>query len=350
MEEPLSTPGTVTALSRDCANCGQPEMEGGHPTPLCPDCRQQFTRLSIPLWIKLFAGGVCALLLFGLFTLPRSLSLGIALKKAEKAEAAKNYMTAQRELEQFLKSMPNNREAQGHLLIVAFHNMDLKTFGETYEKLRNMDLGDKDLVSDIDRVMDKAANYISNDSFEIFQQTHADPVSLTDTAWSGYFDRNPSDIHARMLYASLLFDRQNYTSCDSVLQLILKKDDEYFTALLMEASLNRELGNYDRALQYNEKLLAFNKESVMGLGSEARTLLRQKKDEQALKMATEAYRLDPGSCYVQATLILAYHYNHRPKDKDVLIKKALAERKDGNDSSQVQYALDVLSKKEKFRD
>src|ERR1700743_212569 len=108
---PAPVPGRV------CANCSQPAMEGDHPTPLCSECREHFTRLSIPLWIKLFAGGVALVLIFSLSSLPRTLSLGIHLRRGEKAMTQHRYATAEKELNKVLDKVPDNVEANGNLLI-----------------------------------------------------------------------------------------------------------------------------------------------------------------------------------------------------------------------------------------
>src|SRR5437016_2721285 len=133
MEE---TPSTVASVStRDCANCGQPAMEGEHPTPLCNDCRESFIRLHIPVWIWIFACGIAVILLFTLFTLPRSISHGIHLEKGKKAVKEKMFSTAEKEFSKVLEKVPSNIEARGNLLIAAFYNQDLELFAEQYKKL-----------------------------------------------------------------------------------------------------------------------------------------------------------------------------------------------------------------------
>src|ERR1700761_1812511 len=92
IEPPEDIPG------RNCANCGRPAMEEEHPTLLCGECREMFTRFPIPLWIKAFAGGVGVLLLFSLVTLPKNLNIGIHLERGERAEKQKKFMTAGQEL------------------------------------------------------------------------------------------------------------------------------------------------------------------------------------------------------------------------------------------------------------
>lgn len=350
MEEPLN-PEVVS--SRDCAGCGQPAMDGDHPTPLCADCRKHFTRFPIPLWIKAFAGGIGVLVLFSLFTFPKDLSVGISLEKGVRAEKEKKYVTAQRAMESVLEKVPGNVEAKGHLLIDAFYNEDLTTFGETYERLRFVNIEDHELLGTINYVMDKAAPYFSDstDSFSVFKKAYPALTAIPDTGWRGYMKRNPHDLAALLAYAGQLYDQKDYVHCDSCLQYALKQDKEFFPALNLMCSVKRKEHNLDSALFYNDRILDINKESPDGMASKARTLLMEKKDREALDLAMKSCELGKNDVYTQATLIMAYHYNNRLQDRDDLIKKVrVIAAKDSGDNVNLKYVLDVIDNKEKFRD
>lgn len=349
MEETLPAEQPGTTSPRSCANCGQPALEEDYPAALCFSCRERFTRLSIPIWVKAFAAGIGALLLFSLFTLPKNIALGIHLKRGETAIGKKNYFTAEKELKMALEKIPDNLEANGHMVIAAFYNQDFEALSKAMKKIGTQNIEDKELYTEISAVLDKAEKYTDNDSFVIFRNAHPKLAETADTAWLGYINRNPDDRSGAMEYASVLFERKDYTHCDSIIQLILKGDNEYFPALMMEASLKREIGDMDAALEYGRRIVAVNHESAYGLASEARTLLRQKKDGPALDLALKAYSLKP-NLYTNTTLILAYHFNGRGKARDALIKLARAETADATDSTNLQYALDVMDHKEKFRD
>jgi hypothetical protein len=350
MEE---TPEPAIDSNRNCASCGQPAMNEDHPTPLCADCRKHFIRFPIPLWIKGFAGGIGVLVLFSLFTFPKDLSVGITLEKGVRAEKEKKYVTAQRAMESVLEKVPSNVEAKGHLLIDAFYNQDLQTFGEQYEKLKYVSIEDHDLLATINYVVDKAAPYFTDsaDAFAIFKVTHPDLTRAPDTAWTAYMMKNPHDLRALMAYVSQLFDRKEYDRCDSCTRYVLKQDGEFLPALAIMSSIKRQQHKLDSALFYNDRLLSINRESPDGIASKARTLLMQKKDNEALDLALKSYELEKNDVYTQGTLILAYHFNHRIRDRDDLLKKALiTAAKDSTDIERLQYVQDIIDNKEKFRD
>jgi tetratricopeptide (TPR) repeat protein len=346
MEETLSTVESVSA--RNCANCGQPAMDGDHPTPLCSDCRENFTRLHIPVWIWIFAGGIAVILLFSLFTLPRSISLGLHLEKGERALKEKKFYTAEKEFSKVLEKVPSNIEARGNLLIAAFYNEDYELFNTTYQKLAGVNIEDKDLYGEIEKVMLKAEGYVSNDTFEHFKKGYPDNAGIPDTAWAGYLQRNTDDRYAAIIYATLLYDRKEYHLSDSVAELALQSDYEYIPALRLEAGIKRVQGDLNGAMTYADRILAINHESVWGLSAKARTLLRQKKMEPGLNLALKLYDMDKQSAYAMSTLILAYHFNGRTGERDVLIKKAQADVVDSIGKDNLRYALDVINNKEKF--
>lgn len=342
--EPEVVPG------RDCPECGQPALEGNHPTPLCADCRQKFVRYPIPVWIRIFGACIAALVLFSLFTFPKDLSVGINLEKGERAEKNGKYLTAQHAMEKVVQKVPGNIEAEGHLLIDAVYNQDMETFKAQFKKLKDKNIEDKQLFSAIDEAMTKAEGYFVNDSFSNFMTAHPG-APPSDAEWASYFDKNPRDFYALATYASALNDHKELDREDSVLRVLLSRDKESYIGLELIASLLREEHKPDEALIYNDRLLKINQELPYGLASKARTLLMQKKDREALQLSEKACQLGGSDdIYSQSTLALAYHFNQRSADRDALIKKLNASIKDTSDGGGLQYVLDVISNKEKFRD
>ncbi|HVU55886.1 MAG TPA: hypothetical protein VHD83_12570 [Puia sp.] len=346
MEEPLSTVASVS--TRDCATCGRPAMHGDHPTPLCSDCREKFTRLQIPVWIWIFAGGIAVILLFSLFTLPKSISLGVHLEKGKKALEEKKFSTAEKEFTKVLEKAPSNVAARGDLLISAFYNQDYELFDAQYKKLVGVNIEDKSLYSEIDKVMTKAEAYRSSDSFDVFKKSYSDEALIPDTAWDRYLRQHTEDRYAEQEYGFLLYNKKDYRRCDSLVEEALQSDYEYIPALMLGVNSKRDEGDLDGAMAYVDRMLAINHESVWALSAKSRTFLRQKKMKPGLDLALKLYDMDKQSAYALSTLILAYHFNGRTGDRDALIKKARSSPMDSTGKIYLQYALDVIDNKEKF--
>jgi hypothetical protein len=313
------------------------------------------SRKPFPRWTWLLAGGIALIvLLFFLFrqdTLEalHNLALNWELRDGLKAEKKRHYLTAERELRAYTAKAPGNEEAEGRLMIAAFYNQDFGTFLEQFTKLKDKEMKDKKLFAEINDILVKAAFYYPTDAIKNFSTRYPVLPAVPDSAWDNYFSRNPADVNAKEIYAEELLTEKRYSRCDSVIEDILSSHGDYIPALAAGARVKREEEDYDMALTYNKSILDINPESPNGLASEARTLLLLRQNAEALDAALQAYKLDDKNSFVKASLILAYHYNDRKADRDALIQKSLKEAADSSDKAAIQYALDVMAKKEKFR-
>jgi len=124
-------------------------------------------------------------------------------------------------------------------------------------------------------------------------------------------------------------------------------DETFDIALFLRSAAQREMGHYEALLNFCDQLLNINRESCKALASKARTLLKMKDDKEALKIALRACSLNEKDSYAVATLAVAYHFNHEEKKRDELVNRC---KSDSSMTSNMQYALDIFSGKEHFRD
>jgi hypothetical protein len=313
------------------------------------------SRKPFPRWAWLLAGGIAlVILVFCLVTrfspaALHNLAVTSELEDGLKAERTGHYLTAERELKTYTAKVPNNEEAEGRLMIAAFYNQDFGTFSAQFTKLRDKEMKDKKLFAELNGIMAKAAFYYPSDSVKVFSSRYPVLPAIPDSAWENYFNRNPADVDAKEIYAEELYKENKYSRCDSVIEDILSSHDDYIPALAIGAAVRRKEEDYDKALWYNKRILQINPELPDGLASEVLTLLMLKQDADALDVALRAYALDDRNAYVKSSLILAYHFNDRSADRDALIRKASTEATDSGDQRMIQYALNVMAKKEKFR-
>ena len=331
-----------------CANCGNPAFLKEYPTKLCSECREKFIKFPVPKWLWLFAAALGVILLFSLFSVPKNILAGIALEKGKKAEKQHRFFTAQKEFEEVVEKQPSYIEAESHLMKAAFYNMDFVTFGKALKALEKKDIDDRELFAELDQLITKSRNYFPGDSLrQITDKYDSLKAELPGNILLSYIIKNDSDICAKMIYASILYDKKNYTSCDSVIHKILKTDADFVPGLRLLASSEREAGNYQESITCCEKLLDINSEYSYAIASKARTFLKMKKDKDALKLALQAHGMDKKDGYSIATLALAYHFNGNIGKRDEIINNS---KKDSLLSVYMSYALDVINNKEKFRD
>jgi predicted Zn-dependent protease len=330
-----------------CANCGHPVVEQGYPTPLCKDCRAKFINFPIPAGIKIFAGVIGVILVIAMFKAPKNFSAGIHYQRGKEAIQKANFLTAQNELTKVIKKIPGFESAKEYLVIASFHNQDMETFAKVMQELVGKKVEEEGLFAEINELTQKASNYFPSDSFMVLFTKYNSFDSIPEIVYRQYITTYADELYPAIRYASLLFDKKRYKSCDSLLDFILQKDRTYFGALSMKTGLKREFGQFDSAHYYCDQILSLNKESAFGISSKARTYLRQKKDKEGMQCALKAFDLDHTDSYSIATLALAYHFNNEPGERDKLIQ---ASKKDSTGMEYMQYVIDVMQGKEKFRE
>ena len=332
-----------------CINCGHPVVVPGYPNALCADCRQRFIKFPIPNWIKIFGAAIGLIFLFSLYKIPRNISLGIHFEKGKTAITEKKYLTAQRELEIFLKKVPRNLEARCYLLIASFYNEDYETSGKMFEQLKDQNIEDKDLVSQVEQTLQFGQPYFANEKFSaLLKEYDNDVMKIPRQRVKNYLDSNKDDIYAATTYVQITGIEDKQVNSDSILTAILKLNPDYTPALFLASAQNRLNKKFEASIENCDRMLNINKESPAAFASKARTLLWMKKDKEALENATAAVDLDPHHPYMEATLLMAYHFNQKQKEEEELRKK-MAANKDSIAIETYKYAFDVISGKEPFR-
>jgi len=349
MEEIQNTESTSPDSSIGCINCSNPVVVKGFPNALCETCRDNYIKFPIPLWVKAFTIGIGIIFLFSLYKLPPNIASGVHLEKGKIAMEQKKYLTAQKELQKVADILPNNLEAQGTLLIAAFNNQDWVTLNKAYTVLLNKKFDDEDLYDKVNRTVQDANAYYPKDSFTSIMQHYGNDINKVPiNILKNYVDSNKDDLSATTSYAGLLLNTgSNYAVADSVLTNILATNPEYIPALSAISSLKRQENKLDESIEYCNKILFYNSESVYGLASKARTYLKQKRNDEAYKLAMQSYQLNNKDMYAIATVILAANFSNKIKERDDMLQKALT-LKDSADADVLQYAQDVIKGKEKF--
>lgn len=332
-----------------CIECDHPVVLKGYPNALCETCRENFIKFPIPKWIKIFAACIGLLLVFSMAKLPGNILTGMHLKKGITAVEEKRFITAQKELEQVESSIPDNQETESYLLLAAYHNRDLVTFIRMFEQLKDKNFEDQELFKMVEDKINQAHYFFPDDDFNALIQKNDSNINNIPIDSIEYFlIKFPGNIFALHYYAGLLANKEDYNKCDSTLQQILSLNKEYYPALELMTSVKRQQNLLEESIIYCDKILSLNRESAFAVASKARTLLKQKKDIDALTLALKSVELDKTNPYATGSLLLAYHFNNKQKEKSSLLKQ-IAAIEDTAYLQTIQYAKDVISGKEFFR-
>lgn len=336
------------AFTFPCTNCGSHSAEYDSPSKLCAECRTKFIRFPIPLWIKGFGLGIALIVVLALTKLPAQLSLGVSLERGKAAIEERNYLTAQQHLEDFAVKVPDSEDGQAHLLIASFYNQDFEAFGNAYSKLEGKEVENNDLYERVSSLLNLADNYFPTDSFDVVLARYDnDAAQIPDTAYENFLHGRVNEIYASTAYASKLYDAEDYPKCDSILKVVLRVDDEYIPAYALLATTKRQQDSFELSLKYCDKALAINQENPAAMCSKARTLVKMKRDKEALALAKRAFSLNSLDGYVQSTMALVYHFNNQVKERDEMLQTAL--KTDTASDGYAKHVLSVINGKEQYR-
>lgn len=332
-----------------CVQCNHPIVVPNVPTPLCEDCRNSFIKFPIPNWIKIFGGAVCLVVIFSMYKLPRNLMTGVHLEKGKTAISEKRYRTAQEQLEKFEQRVPDNIEANSYLLIAAYYNSDMATVTRLFNKLESQNFEDRALLEQVEIAVGNASTNFPGDSLRLLLEPYKYDISLLpEDSLRQFINKYPKDIYSLMYLASISNQKEDYKAADSILTTILSIDKDYFPALELLSAVKRQENELDESIECCNKLLEINHESTFGMASKSRTLLKQKKDTEALELAEKSYELGKADAYSTGSLLLAYHFTNKTKEKNELLQKVKA-NKDSVFINTMQFVTDVINGKKPFR-
>ncbi len=336
-----------TALpAKVCFDCGNPDIVKDVPNALCTECRNAAIKFPIPVWVKLFGGGILLLVLFSLINLPQSLTLGSNLEKGIAAEEQQKFVTAQRYFMQVIKLDSNNTEANEHLMVAAYYNYDLANFLKAGNRIGNKTLDEDDLLNKVNALADKTNFYFPSDSFYAIEQRYTSEEHIPDSVYINYINNNDENVFEETLYASVLFDRKDYHRCDSMCNIIIQTDGENFAALGLMASAKRFENQPDSSIAYCDRMINMNSEYTYATCLKARALLKQQKNDEAMQLVKQCILTDSTNAYTLATLALTYHCMHDAGKRDAVLQNAERRNSDSSNAGVFQYVHDVINNKE----
>lgn len=304
-----------------CSSCGRSPVVEGYSIPLCQECRQHFTRFPIPKWIKVFAVVILFFMTYSLVSFPKSLKAGIAYERGLRAEGEKKYMTAAREYEKAAEIFPDSFIANGKLFVASVKNNQFELAEEAFARIEGKGSSDSKEIEVIDQANDAMTHldhyYSISESFInlLNQNAQSEPDVMADKL-SGYIAQNPAEHWAYFYYANFLFDLEKYDEAKTAYLKALNMQPDIYEFRLGAAAGYRQTGEFDKAIDECNAVLAENSEYVDANASLCKVQLKQHRYDEALQSATTAYSLDNNNDHAVYTLALAYHFNGMISDRD----------------------------------
>ena len=277
-----------------CVNCKKNKFEEGYATRICSECREHLVKFPIPKWIWIFATCVIVLMVIGMIRMPKYFGAAYHLSKAENAIENHAFHTAQKELTLILDDIPDNVDVNGNLFITAAYNNNYPLAIYAYQKLEGKEIKDNDLLARIELAMKLVeSNFpidttiyskiaLAKDSVEDLKQIYNYMVVKDN------LDQNIVGV----LIASRLYDLEFYKDAEQILEKILLKNPNFYSAITLMSSVKRNQGMYDRAIDYCDQLLELNSEDVIAFAQKAKIEIKRKDDFKAALYISKALAID----------------------------------------------------------
>lgn len=311
-------PAAQVNAPRVCELCGNPEIVEGYAINLCQNCRDEATKINVPLWVKAFALMVTAIFLFALTKFPIALSAGISFEKGNMFEQEKRYMSAMKEYEKVVDLYPDSTDSLCKLFISQYKVGRIGPASETYEKLIGRDVDDDGLYEEVVKCFDQLDNfyYSTKEYNELFNSADSlSPEAVRDRI-KEYVDKHPDEIYPKMDLAAVYTSGDEIEKGKDILINILKDNPEFVDCGFYLASIYRTEKEYAKALDIYNEMLESNAERADAISAIARIEIKRGNDGLGLDMALKAYELDNVDPFILANLILAYHYNNMSSERD----------------------------------
>lgn len=287
--------------------------------PLCPECRKELSKIKTPNWLKLMTAAILVVFAASLVKFPKNLMIAVHYERAKAADKNLMYVTAVKEYEKVIEGYDDTTDLLARLY------MGYRSIGEhgkaekVIEKISGRKSENLKLVDEVNAYNEILENYYYPDEefYNILQHTLENNDEAIDKI-KQYLTVKKDRVFAYYMLANLLMDKGELEEAKNTMLtgITYTNRRHYPEGNQLLAAINREMGNYEAAINLCEANLKFNNEDFNAYASMARTELKRKDDKKALELAQKAYSIKDDSGYILATLSLCYHYNNMLEERD----------------------------------
>ncbi|HHV30223.1 tetratricopeptide repeat protein [Acetivibrio mesophilus] len=300
-----------------------PDIKEGYNVDLSGHRRNKPTKRRFPLWIKIFSLIIIlAATIFSLIKLTSVVSGTVAFNRGEKASKEKNYITAANEYKKAIEKHSDSTVVLAKLFVAQYYNLQIDEAFATFETISGRE-SDMELVDMVNSIIEKIETYYypQDNSFYTTLLTYYDDVEILVEAITEYLEYYPDDVCATYYLADKKVELKRYDEAEQLMNDVLAKYDDFYFGHLLLAEIYCEKGDYDKSVEYCQKVLADNQQNTAALGNLVRAELKLGDVKKGMELATKTYELDKTNPLSVSNMALAYHYNNMTKERDEMFEQ-----------------------------
>jgi tetratricopeptide (TPR) repeat protein len=334
-----------------CANCGRNAYGEKFHNNICPECRASFIKYPIPKWIWAFAAGILIVMGIGFTRMQEFFSHAIHLARAEKAMDEHKYVTARRELELVLAKFPDRLELNADMMIASAYNHDLQRMGKAYDKISDSEFKDQELLEKVQTAMDYVMMMTDMDTLLTPRIESIGKASVPELdRFVAELDttdyRNKDIVYA--IIANGFYELDMYSRCEALLNKILERQPDFYSASVLMMAVKRSTGRYDEAINIGKSLLNRNQEDVVALSQLAKIELKRSNDSKAAEWAAKAMKIERTTASMEAQAMVDFYSGDKSESQHLLADIQKQEIAEGDSTISVRLKK-LFSGKQKFR-
>lgn len=305
-----------------CKNCGSDTIEEGYKLNLCKDCRDKLSKRPIPASIKLVFLIIIGLVIYSSMRFPTTIKGALAYERGEQAEAQKKYTTALNEYKKAYEQYNISSNIKAKLIICQYYIGNYDNVVDLLIEIEGDVIESDKLYAQLDKISIELQDiYALDDQLNNFMNMiENDPADIKIQKLVEYIDSHPnSNNMAAYILSDLYCNQANYEQAKKYMEIMLRQHPYNQYALLCMAAIERELENYDSAIDICNHILSINIESASAYAALAKIELKRFEDKKGLEYIKKAYELDSNNIAIMEILAETYHYNNMIEERDKII-------------------------------
>jgi hypothetical protein len=296
---------------------------------LCDECREKYLHYPMPKWLVLSVMLVIILIVYQIVT---AFPAGYEYRK--NLDNARNCYNEQR----FASTVANYerveeigiyKEDYCKLFIAYVRQYEYeKAWMIADEKLYNQEIDSETLYEAVDKAYyEMVAYYDMSEEFGMQIENILNMEANEQVIWlNEYIEEHPSEYYAYYFLNAAYFNLSEYElAIEAANQGALLKPNLVTINNIMLVGSYRQLNNFSKAYELNEAVLKINQEDTIGISSMARTMIKEKKYEEALDYLLAQNEFVQENEYFQETLAMAYHYTEQNELRDEVVAQLLTD-------------------------
>ncbi|MHB1392759.1 MAG: tetratricopeptide repeat protein [Clostridia bacterium] len=298
------------------------------------------SKKPVPLWIKLVLLFVMAVLVTSIIVFPSALKAVIAYERGWEAQKDGRHSTAIKEYEKVLQQFPESTSILARLAISYFYNERIDECSELLDRIAGKEVSGS-LSSKVNGIVDKMDSiyYESKELGEALKLYGQEELEKTAEKVGKYLGTNKNDVMGIFHMANINLDMGRYSEAEKLYIRTIELQPEFYSAYLNLASVYRETGQLEKAVECCNKVLESNKEHPQAFIALSKIELAGNNTKAGLEYAKKAYEYDSGDLHIISNLCLAYHYNKMTVDRDKYFE--ILKQNDYYDITALQSVFDV---------